>query len=153
MPGLNFRASGGLAAIIARAQDAEGGNQSAAIRALLLLGADRLGYDLSAVQHEIVMLMMEPIDQAVIEELRVLIGGVPHTLPKRPARERASDAGTAPRRRAQPGAPANGAAPEPRATAQPPVAAYHAANPAAIAGAPPANLAATSGLYDVGEDI
>jgi hypothetical protein len=148
MAGMNFRGSKGLAAIIAEAQGAEGGNQSAAIRALILLGADRLGYDLSAVHHEIVMLMME-----AIEELRVLIGGVPHTLPKRPAREPASGQATAPRRRSQRGASANGAAPEPHATAQTPVAAYHAASPAAIAGAPPSNLARSSGLYDIGEEI
>ena len=153
MAGLNFRGSKGLAAIIAQAQGTDDGNQSAAIRALILLGADRLGYDLSAVHHEIVMLMMEPIDQAAIEELRVLIGGVPHTLPKRPAREPASGQATAPRRRSQRGASTNGAAPEPHATAQTPVAAYHAASPAAIAGAPPSNLARSSGLYDIGEEI
>lgn len=152
MAGMQFRGSKGLAAIIAEAQG-EGGNQSAAIRALILLGANRLGYDLSAVQHEIVMLMMEPINQAVIEELRALIGGVPRTLPKRPARERAGDQAAAPRRRTQPGARANGAAPERHATAQAPVAAYHAAGPTAIAGTPPSDLARSSGLYDVGEEI
>ena len=65
MAGLNFRGSKGLTAIIAQAQGTDDGNQSAAIRALILLGADRLGYDLSAVQHEIVMLMMEQVDPAV----------------------------------------------------------------------------------------
>jgi hypothetical protein len=153
MAGLNFRGSKGLTAIIAQAQGTDDGNQSAAIRALILLGADRLGYDLSAVQHEIIMLMMEQVDPMVIEELHVLIGGVPRTLPKRPARERATREAPASRRRAArehiaSRVPAEHLAPPPA-----PVAAYHAAGSITMAGAPPADLTASSGRYDVGEEI
>jgi hypothetical protein len=139
---LNFRGSPGFVSIINRAQGGDAGNASAAIRALMLLGADRLGYDLSTLQHEIIMLMMEPIDPAVIEELRLLLGdGIPHSLPQRPARGRTTRVVPTPRHRTE------------RPDAAPTGTVYHTTWPATITETPPADLAATPGIYDIGEEI
>lgn len=145
---LNFRGSPGFVSIISQAQGGDAGNASAAIRALMLLGADRLGYDLSTIQHEIIMLMMEPIDQAVIEELRLLLGnGIPHSLPQRPARGRTTRVGAPRHRTERPDAAGAAAAAAPTGTV------YHTTWPATITETPPADLAATPGIYDIGEEI
>ena len=142
---ITFRGSGELSGLIAQAQGGDTGNQSAAIRALILLGADRLELDLSGLQHEIVMLMMEQMEPKVIEELRALLGGIPPTLPQRPHRPATRAASQTSRRQATRAIPAEVPAPQ----WQPPP----MSGPPVIAGVPPPVLGMPSDTYNIGEEI
>src|SRR5438105_4960681 len=67
-PALTARATSELFDIVDQArQDAARG---AAIRALILLGADRVGYDLSAAGRELALLLIEPLDEPLLAALR-----------------------------------------------------------------------------------
>ena len=73
-PALTTRATGALFDVVDQARQSAA--RGAAIRALILLGADRAGYDLSAADRELALLMAEPLDEPVMAALRDLLGTI-----------------------------------------------------------------------------